>query len=85
MQSYESTIQRRDSWGNVATTTASASLLGAGLALAADPSTSATAPQHKLKVGLIGCGGRGSWIAGLFKKHGGYEFRGRSRLLSGPS
>jgi myo-inositol 2-dehydrogenase/D-chiro-inositol 1-dehydrogenase len=26
-----------------------------------------------IKLGLIGCGGRGSWIAGLFKKHGGYE------------
>lgn len=30
--------------------------------------------QRKLKVGLVGCGGRGSWIAGLFKEHGGYEF-----------
>ena len=30
--------------------------------------------DHKLKVGLIGCGGRGSWIAGLFKEHGGYDF-----------
>lgn len=27
----------------------------------------------KVRLGLIGCGGRGSWIAGLFKKHGGYE------------
>ncbi|MCX6561895.1 MAG: Gfo/Idh/MocA family oxidoreductase [Candidatus Aminicenantes bacterium] len=26
-----------------------------------------------IKLGLIGCGGRGSWIAGLFKRHGGYE------------
>jgi myo-inositol 2-dehydrogenase/D-chiro-inositol 1-dehydrogenase len=26
-----------------------------------------------IKLGLIGCGGRGSWIAGLVKKHGGYE------------
>jgi predicted dehydrogenase len=23
---------------------------------------------------LIGCGGRGTWIAGLFRRHGGYEF-----------
>ena len=28
---------------------------------------------RKLKLGLIGCGGRGTWIADLFKKHGGYE------------
>jgi myo-inositol 2-dehydrogenase/D-chiro-inositol 1-dehydrogenase len=27
----------------------------------------------KLSLGLIGCGGRGSWIANLFKQHGGYE------------
>ena len=30
--------------------------------------------DRKIKVGLVGCGGRGSWIAGLFKQHGGYEF-----------
>ena len=30
--------------------------------------------DRKLKIGLVGGGGRGSWIAGLFQKHGGYEF-----------
>ena len=29
---------------------------------------------RKVKLGLVGCGGRGSWIANLFKQHGGYEF-----------
>ena len=29
---------------------------------------------RKIKLGLVGCGGRGSWIAKLFQKHGGYEF-----------
>jgi len=29
---------------------------------------------QKIKLGLIGCGGRGSWIAKLFQQHGGYEF-----------
>lgn len=29
---------------------------------------------QKLKVGLIGCGGRGSWISALFKSHGGFDF-----------
>jgi predicted dehydrogenase len=28
---------------------------------------------RKIKLGLIGCGGRGSWIGNLFKQHGGYE------------
>ena len=30
--------------------------------------------DRKIKAGLVGCGGRGSWIAGLFKQHGGYQF-----------
>ena len=28
---------------------------------------------RKIKLGVIGCGGRGRWIAKLFKEHGGYE------------
>src|SRR5665648_1106776 len=27
----------------------------------------------KIRLGMIGCGGRGTWIAKLFKAHGGYE------------
>jgi predicted dehydrogenase len=26
-----------------------------------------------IRIGLTGCGGRGTWIAELFKKHGGYQ------------
>ena len=29
--------------------------------------------SSKISLGLIGCGGRGTWIANLFQKHGGYE------------
>ena len=29
--------------------------------------------NSKITLGMIGCGGRGTWIANLFKKHGGYE------------
>ncbi|MBN1479144.1 gfo/Idh/MocA family oxidoreductase [candidate division KSB1 bacterium] len=32
-----------------------------------------SAANSKIKLGLIGCGGRGQWIMDLFKKHGGYE------------
>jgi len=32
-----------------------------------------TQTNSKIKLGLIGCGGRGTWIAGLFLEHGGYE------------
>ena len=30
--------------------------------------------NSKVKLGLIGCGGRGNWIANLFMQHGGYQF-----------
>jgi predicted dehydrogenase len=29
--------------------------------------------NEKVSLGLIGCGGRGTWITGLFAEHGGYE------------
>jgi len=32
-----------------------------------------TAANSKINLGLIGCGGRGTWIAKLFKEHGGYN------------
>jgi predicted dehydrogenase len=32
-----------------------------------------TQANSKIKLGVIGCGGRGVWIAGLFAAHGGYE------------
>jgi len=28
---------------------------------------------RKLRIGVVGLGNRGSWIAGLFKQHPGYE------------
>jgi myo-inositol 2-dehydrogenase / D-chiro-inositol 1-dehydrogenase len=29
--------------------------------------------NSKIDIGLVGCGGRGKWIADLFRKHGGYN------------
>ena len=29
--------------------------------------------NSKIKLGVVGCGGRGIWITGLFAAHGGYE------------
>jgi myo-inositol 2-dehydrogenase/D-chiro-inositol 1-dehydrogenase len=43
---------------------------------AAESAPPTPAPQpftRKIKLGVVGNGGRGAWIAGLFKKHGGYE------------
>jgi len=47
--------------------TGAVGLMAAGGAFAQD------AAQRKIKLGVIGCGGRGRWIANLFKKHGGYD------------
>jgi predicted dehydrogenase len=52
-------------------------LADAGAALAfsvVDPARVLAGPaQPRVNLGLIGCGGRGSWIANLFLKHGGYD------------
>ena len=48
---------------------ASASILTARPAVAADAGA-------KVRLGVIGCGGRGSWITNLFAEHGGYEIAG---------
>ncbi len=31
------------------------------------------ASGRKIKLGLVGCGGRGNWIGHLFQRHGGYQ------------
>lgn len=52
-------------------------LLAAGStapAAGAESKTAAEAPvDRKLRIGIVGLGGRGSWIANLFKQHPGYE------------
>ena len=32
--------------------------------------------NSKIKIGMIGCGGRGTWIADLFMDNGNYEIAG---------
>lgn len=65
-------MNRRGFLGSLAA--AGAVLTAAPLLKADDNAGSSPAPLRKIKVGIVGCGGRGSWIAGLFKQHGGYEF-----------
>jgi predicted dehydrogenase len=50
---------------------ATALSLGAVAAQAAAQETTEAKP--KVKLGLMGCGGRGTWIAKLFQAHGGYD------------
>lgn len=51
-------------------------LAASGVALAAfiEPRlVFGTEESQRVRLGLIGCGGRGRWIAGLFREHGGYS------------
>jgi hypothetical protein len=40
---------------------------------AQDQRSAPAAIARKVKLGVVGLGGRGHWIAGLFAKHGGYD------------
>ena len=73
-QSTTQDFSRRQFVGGALGAVAGASLLaGSGLAEAAPEVARVAAPDRKIKLGVVGNGGRGSWIAGLFKQHGGYE------------
>jgi predicted dehydrogenase len=61
-------LSRRQFLGGVTAATVLGPRAGQAQTAAAPAST------PKLKLGLVGGGGRGSWIAGLFQKHGGYQF-----------
>lgn len=48
-------------------------MAGTGVAIGAAAVMTGRAAQGKIRLGLVGCGGRGQWIADLFRKHGGFE------------
>lgn len=52
---------------------ATAGVTAAGLTLLHPKFGFAAEPDHKLALGIIGCGNRGQWITKLFADHGGYE------------
>jgi len=56
------TLERRDFLKTAAVATAGLAILPTGMALGAEA-------NEKLRVGLIGCGGRGGWIASLFEEN----------------
>ncbi len=62
--------------GTLAAAAAAPSLgaLSAFAAEAAAPKANPPAITRKIKIGLIGYGGRGSWITSFFQKHGGFQF-----------
>lgn len=70
-----STLDRRRFLGGAVGLAAAASwpavsVVGADAPLAASQPTSF---KRKIKLGVVGTGGRGAWIAELFRRHGGYE------------
>ncbi len=69
-------LNRRRFLGGAFTAAASVSSLSALSSLAVPSAAAQPGPsdfERKIKLGVIGNGGRGAWIAGLFQKHGGYE------------
>ena len=71
-----SDCSRRQFLGGALAAAASGTLLGNSASLAADQTAAEAKPgsfDRKIKLGLVGCGGRGSWIAKLFQQHGGYD------------
>jgi myo-inositol 2-dehydrogenase / D-chiro-inositol 1-dehydrogenase len=76
MNPQSSQLSRRHFLNRTLAATTAVTSLQSLTSLSADAPAPAAPPaefKRKLKLGVIGCGGRGSWIAGLFKKHGGYE------------
>ena len=69
-------LNRRQFLRGAAAATITAPFLGAVGAApiqAAEPESPPVAVTRKIKLGVVGTGGRGGWIARLFARHGGYE------------
>jgi len=65
-------MDRRKFLGGALAATAAVSTIGVLRGFAADAPTGAV-PKRKIKLGVIGCGSRGHWIANLFQQNGGYD------------
>lgn len=46
---------------------------GAAFTIVRPEQVRGSAANSRIELGLIGCGGRGRWIANLFERHGGYS------------
>jgi predicted dehydrogenase len=63
---------RREFVGGAMTAGAAMTLRGTAARIA-DEQKKPDRSARKIKLGLIGCGGRGSWLGDLFTQHGGYR------------
>jgi myo-inositol 2-dehydrogenase / D-chiro-inositol 1-dehydrogenase len=71
-------VSRRQFIGGTLAATGTGALLGTLSIRAEDQADEAAKPnpkdlKRKIKLGVVGLGGRGRWIAGLLREHGGYE------------
>ena len=71
-------VSRRQFIGGTLAATGTGALLGALSIRAEDQADEAAKAnpkdlKRKIKLGVVGLGGRGHWIAGMFRGHGGYE------------
>ena len=64
-------LSRRQFLSSTLAATATGSAISTLSSRADEPKPAA--PGRKIKIGLIGCGGRGHWLMPYFMKHGGYE------------
>ncbi len=74
--SFSSPLDRRGFLGGTLHLATAAAVYGAAAARAeekAAPPESKPAITRKFKLGVVGCGGRGTFVAQHFLKHGGYE------------
>jgi predicted dehydrogenase len=73
----DASVSRRQFIGGALAATTTGALLDVLTARAegepSEPASSQKKAQRKIKLGVVGLGGRGAWISGLFRKHGGYE------------
>jgi len=65
-------MNRRKFIGKTLATTATTLAFGALNSRSEEPAAPTTF-KRKIKLGVVGLGGRGQWIAGFFQKHGGYQ------------
>ncbi len=65
-------VSRREFIAGTVAAAAAGPLLTSAAA-AQDQKPAPAAITRKVKLGVVGLGGRGHWIAGLFAKHGGYD------------
>ena len=73
--SIKQLVSRRRFLGSTLAAGVSSAVLGTDSYAVSDEAAGKSQVKRKrrIKLGIIGCGGRGSWLAGLFAQHGGYE------------